>query len=187
LEGVVVVVQGSAAPAAPWHSLTVTVELVTPVPRSRLLVTVTSHATASPPTLSVPLHWSTRGAATAASVIGAAALDDLVTAGAVGLVGSAIEAAWSFAVRRSFRDASASVTVDGTGGVVLADGAWTGVAEVEREGRTGGGTAFGAGVALGLGEGVRAGLGAVGAGAAGDRPVAAGGRTVPVSGAGVAD
>jgi hypothetical protein len=28
----------------------------------RLLVTVTRHATASPPTLSVPLHWLTDGA-----------------------------------------------------------------------------------------------------------------------------
>lgn len=57
VDGVVVVVQVGGALAAPWHSLTVTFELVVPVARSRLFVTVTVHATASPPTLSVPLHW----------------------------------------------------------------------------------------------------------------------------------
>jgi hypothetical protein len=67
-EGVVVVVQGSAAFAAPWHAVTVTIELVTPVTRSRLLITVTSHATAWPPTLSVPLHWLTATGAVAAAV-----------------------------------------------------------------------------------------------------------------------
>ena len=41
-----------AALAAPWHSSTVTVELVSPVPRLRLLVTVVEHDTAWPPTLS---------------------------------------------------------------------------------------------------------------------------------------
>ncbi|CAN5530955.1 hypothetical protein BH20ACT2_BH20ACT2_22360 [soil metagenome] len=55
----VVVVHVGGAPAAPWHSLTVVVELVTPVARLTLLVTVTSHSTAWPPTLSVPLHWLT--------------------------------------------------------------------------------------------------------------------------------
>ena len=43
--------------AAPWHSRTVTVELDTPVAVSRLLDTVTTHSTAWPPALSVPLHW----------------------------------------------------------------------------------------------------------------------------------
>jgi hypothetical protein len=62
-DGVVVVVHVSGAFAAPWHSFNVTVELVAPVARSRLLVTVTSQATASPPTLSVPLHWFSAGAA----------------------------------------------------------------------------------------------------------------------------
>src|SRR5436305_15324350 len=52
-DGVVVVVQGRAALAAPWHSLTVTVELAVPVSRLRSLVIVVSHATAWPPTLSV--------------------------------------------------------------------------------------------------------------------------------------
>jgi hypothetical protein len=46
LDGVVEVVQVSAAWANPWHSLIVTVELVVPVARSRLLVTVTSQAVA---------------------------------------------------------------------------------------------------------------------------------------------
>jgi len=64
---VVDVVQGSAAPAAPWHSLTISVELVSPVARSRLLVTVTVQATAWPPTLSVPLHWVTASAAATAA------------------------------------------------------------------------------------------------------------------------
>jgi hypothetical protein len=58
---VVVVTQVGGAPAAPLHSVTVRVELVTPVARSRLLVTVTEQATACPPTLSVPLHWLTAG------------------------------------------------------------------------------------------------------------------------------
>jgi hypothetical protein len=61
LEVVVVVTQVGGAPAAPWHSVTVRVELVTPVARSRLLVTVTEQATACPPALSVPLHWLTAG------------------------------------------------------------------------------------------------------------------------------
>jgi len=55
-DGVVVVVHGSAALAAPWHSVTVTVELVSPVARLMLFVMVVSQATAWPPTLSVPLH-----------------------------------------------------------------------------------------------------------------------------------
>jgi len=59
LERVVEVVQVSGALAAPLHFLTVTVELVNPVARSRLLTTVTSHDTASPPTLPVLLHWET--------------------------------------------------------------------------------------------------------------------------------
>jgi hypothetical protein len=46
LDGVVEVVHVSAACAKPWHSLIVTVELVVPVARSRLLVTVTSQAVA---------------------------------------------------------------------------------------------------------------------------------------------
>jgi len=58
-DGVTVVTQVGRAPAAPWHSRIVKVELVTPVARSRLLTTVTSHCTAWPPTLSVPLHWLT--------------------------------------------------------------------------------------------------------------------------------
>ena len=76
VDGVVVVVHGRAALAAPWHSLTVTVELVIPVAWLRLLATVTSHATAWPPTLSLPLHWSTAGSASAADLvaIGAAAI-----------------------------------------------------------------------------------------------------------------
>jgi len=45
-EGVVEVVHVRAAFAKPWHSLTVTVELVVPVARSRLFVTVTSQAVA---------------------------------------------------------------------------------------------------------------------------------------------
>ena len=53
---VVLMVHVGGACAAPWHSLTVTVELLVPVARSRLLVTVTVHSTALPPTLSVPLH-----------------------------------------------------------------------------------------------------------------------------------
>ncbi|MEO7442268.1 MAG: hypothetical protein ABIW46_01895 [Acidimicrobiales bacterium] len=65
LEGVVVVVHVSGAFAGPWHSTTVIVELVRPVARSRLLVTVTSQATPWPPTLSVPLHCATAGAAAA--------------------------------------------------------------------------------------------------------------------------
>ncbi len=58
-DSVIVVVQVGSAPAAPEHSMSVTVEEVAPVARSRLLVTVTVHSTARPPTLAVPLHWST--------------------------------------------------------------------------------------------------------------------------------
>ena len=43
--GVVVVVQVFAAPAAPTHAVTVTVEVAVPVATSRLLVTVTSQDT----------------------------------------------------------------------------------------------------------------------------------------------
>jgi hypothetical protein len=56
LEDDVEVVHVGGAFAAPWHCCTVTVEFAAPVARLRLLVTVTSQATASPPTLSVPLH-----------------------------------------------------------------------------------------------------------------------------------
>jgi hypothetical protein len=68
LEVVVVVMQVGVAPAAPWQSLVVTVELVAPVTRLRLFVTVTSQATAAPPTLSEPLHWLTEGGVVAAPV-----------------------------------------------------------------------------------------------------------------------
>ena len=57
--GVMLLVQVRAACAAPWHSVTETLEVAAFVARSRLLVTVTSQATAWPPTLSVPLHWLT--------------------------------------------------------------------------------------------------------------------------------
>src|SRR5579884_1251315 len=66
LNGVVEVVHVSAALAKPWHSLTVTMDVVTPLAGSRTLVTVTSQATAWPPTLSVPLHWLTAPGAGAA-------------------------------------------------------------------------------------------------------------------------
>ncbi|HVE64553.1 MAG TPA: hypothetical protein VNB94_12225 [Mycobacteriales bacterium] len=58
-EDEVAVVHGRTVLAAPWHSRTVVVELVTPVARSRLLVTVTSHSTPCPPALSDPLHTFT--------------------------------------------------------------------------------------------------------------------------------
>jgi len=50
--------------AAPLHDVPVTVELVTPVERFRLFVTVTVHDTAWPPTLSTPLHWLIAGVVT---------------------------------------------------------------------------------------------------------------------------
>jgi hypothetical protein len=53
---VTVVVQVGSAFAAPWHSVTVALELERPVLRSRLFVTDTVHTTAWPPALSVPLH-----------------------------------------------------------------------------------------------------------------------------------
>ena len=56
---------------APWHPRTVTVEVVTPVPRLRLFVTVTSHSVVWPPMLSVPLHWAI---ATLAAAAGATSL-----------------------------------------------------------------------------------------------------------------
>ncbi len=56
LEVVVFLVQVGAALAAPKQATTVSEELVTPVARSRLFVTVTVHSTARPPPLSVPLH-----------------------------------------------------------------------------------------------------------------------------------
>src|SRR5688500_10350577 len=65
-----VTVHVGAAFAAPWHSRMVIVELVTPVARLMLLVTVMVHSTAWPPTLSVPLHWLT--ATGAAANVGAA-------------------------------------------------------------------------------------------------------------------
>lgn len=68
VNGVVDVVQVGGAFAAPWHSRTVTVELVVPVATSRLLTTVTSQTTACPPTLSVPLHWSTARTVAASAV-----------------------------------------------------------------------------------------------------------------------
>ena len=63
---VVLVVQVGGALAAPWQLRTVSFELVLPVARFSWLVIVTSHSTAWPPTLSVPLHWLTAAAAAAA-------------------------------------------------------------------------------------------------------------------------
>ena len=60
-----VVIQVGVVFAAPWHSTMVSEELVAPLARSRLLVTVTVHAASWPPTLSVPLHWFTELAADA--------------------------------------------------------------------------------------------------------------------------
>jgi hypothetical protein len=57
-----------AALAAPLHEVPVTDELAVPVARSRLLVTVTVHEMACPPTLSTPLHWLIPGALTANAV-----------------------------------------------------------------------------------------------------------------------
>ena len=74
------VVQVGGALAAPWHCLIVTVELVAPVVRSRLLVTVTAHATACPPTLSVPLHWLMAAAAVTAARAATGLEDAAVTA-----------------------------------------------------------------------------------------------------------
>jgi hypothetical protein len=56
VDAVVLLVQVGGACAAPWQLRTVTLELVTPVAISSRLVIVTSHSTAWPPTLSVPLH-----------------------------------------------------------------------------------------------------------------------------------
>jgi hypothetical protein len=69
VEVVVVVTQVGDALAAPWHSVTVRVELVTPVARSRLLMTATEQATACPPALSVPLHWLTAGGVSSGAAI----------------------------------------------------------------------------------------------------------------------
>jgi hypothetical protein len=95
-DGVTSFVQVSAAFAAPWHCWTSTVDPVSPVFRSRLLVTVTLQATAWPPTLSVPLHCLTAApGAGAAAVTGVGAARAVITgAGAtaepVGLVRSAV-------------------------------------------------------------------------------------------------
>jgi hypothetical protein len=76
VEVVVVVVQVGGAWAAPWHSVTVKVELVTPVARSRLLMTPTEQATACPPALSVPLHWLIAGGETNGATIAGMAVDE---------------------------------------------------------------------------------------------------------------
>ncbi len=69
VEVVDVVTQVGGAPAAPWHSVTVSVELVNPVARLRLLMTPTEQATACPPALSVPLHWLIAGGVTKGEAI----------------------------------------------------------------------------------------------------------------------
>ena len=89
VEVVVVVTQGRGALAAPWHSVTVRVELVTPVAMSRLLVTVTAQATAWPPALSVPLHWLTAGAVARGRTI--AGVADLIAGVMVELTGGTPE------------------------------------------------------------------------------------------------
>jgi len=61
-----VTVQVKGVLAAPSHTVTVTVESDTDVARLRSLVTVTSQVTASPPELSMPLHWLTIGGTTSA-------------------------------------------------------------------------------------------------------------------------
>ena len=84
-----VIVQVGAAFAAPWHSRIVPVELVTPVVKLTLLVTVMVHSTACPPTLSVPLHWLTAmGAARGVGATAAASAADSST-GAVGAAAGA--------------------------------------------------------------------------------------------------
>ena len=84
-----VMVQVGAAFAAPWHSRIVPLELVTPVVRLMLFVTVKVHSTAWPPTLSVPLHWFTAmGAARATAGAGAAPTAD-ASIGAAGAAAGA--------------------------------------------------------------------------------------------------
>ncbi len=77
---VVDVVQGSAELAGPWHSLTVTEVLVAPVATLSVLVTVTSHSTPWPPTLSEPLHRLTATFAAAACGTSAVCQETMQTA-----------------------------------------------------------------------------------------------------------
>lgn len=79
-EVVVVGVPHMGAPAGPRHGRTVTVEVVTPVARSRLLTMVTSHRTSWPPTFPMPLHWLTAVvAASAGLVVGGANINNIPT------------------------------------------------------------------------------------------------------------
>ena len=154
-EGVVVVVHGRAALAAPWHSLVVTVELVVPVPRSMLLVMVVSQATACPPTLSVPLHWltATPGAA-AAATIGAGAA-------AVATNGRAADSAAS-------DEALTGLVADGELVGLATLGATVGVATTTGAARTSpvtAGVAAAARVGSTIGSGLRATTGGLGSGA----------------------
>jgi hypothetical protein len=54
-----VVVHSGAAPAAPWHSSIVPLELLTPVARLMTLLMMTWHSTFLPPVLYTSLHWLT--------------------------------------------------------------------------------------------------------------------------------
>ena len=116
-----------AAFAAPWHSRIVIVELVTPVARLMLLVTVTSHSTACPPTLSVPLHWFTATGAAAARAVGGAAAEGT---GAAAMASGAV----CFGV-------SSVTTVRATVWVALRSGAGAETTTAPKSDRRGAGTA----------------------------------------------
>jgi len=131
---VVVVLVQVTLPGTPWHSWTATVELATPVARLRLLVTVTWHSTAWPPTLSVPLQpVTTRAAVFSAWVViraarGSVACGDMEARSAVAtvdvprLVGAATDPWPTSANGKASRASSMATLASSTAAVAAAPG-----------------------------------------------------------------